>query len=285
MSLAPTPQSPISGTGIGLRPVHMAAFAAEAADAPRAVPWLEVHSENFLSAGGPRRAMLARIAARYPISCHGVGLSLGSADGLDEAHLSRLSALFDWVKPALISEHLAWSVTDGAYLNDLLPLPYTSETLDILVRNIERAQAKFGRRLLVENPSAYLSFTASTMTEPDFLNALAQRTSCGLLLDLNNIYVTCTNTGGDARAYVDAIDASAVGEMHLAGHAIRGDGDDRVLVDTHSTTVCDAVWALYRHALNRIGPAPTLIEWDLDVPEIPVLLAEAARAEELRRAA
>lgn len=285
MRFAATPQSPISGTGIGLRPVHMSAFAAEAADAPRAVPWLEVHSENFLSAGGPRRGMLGRIAARYPISCHGVGLSLGSAEGLDDDHLNRLSALFDWVKPALISEHLAWSVTDGAYLNDLLPLPYTAETLEVLTRNIDRAQAKFGRKLLVENPSAYLSFTASTMPEPDFLNALVARTGCGLLLDLNNIHVTCANTGGDARAYVDAIDAGAVGEMHLAGHSARGEGDDRVLVDTHSCTVCDEVWALYQHALKRVGPKPTLIEWDLEVPEIPVLLAEAARAEEMRRAA
>ena len=285
MSFATSPTSPISGTGIGLRPVHMPAFAAEPADAARLVPWLEVHSENFLSAGGPRRGMLARIAARYPISCHGVGLSLGSADGLDEAHLARLAALFDWVKPALVSEHLAWSVADGAYLNDLLPLPYTPETLDVLTRNVDRAQAKFGRKLLVENPSAYLSFAASTLTEPDFLNALAERTGCGLLLDLNNIYVTCTNTGGDPRAYVDAIDASAVGEIHLAGHSSRGAGEDRVLVDTHSTIVCDDVWALYRHALTRTGPQPTLIEWDLEIPDIPVLLAETARAEGIRRAA
>ncbi len=285
MSFATSPTCPISGTGIGLRPVHMPAFAAEPADAARLVPWLEVHSENFLSAGGPRRGMLARIASRYPISCHGVGLSLGSADGIDEDHLTRLAALFDWVKPALVSEHLAWSVADGAYLNDLLPLPYTAETLEVLTRNIDRAQTKFGRKLLVENPSAYLSFADSTLTEPDFLNALVERTGCGLLLDLNNIYVTCTNTGGEPHAYVDAIDASAVGEIHLAGHSSRGAGEDRVLVDTHSTTVCDEVWALYRHALTRTGPQPTLIEWDLEVPDIPVLLAEAARAEGLRRAA
>jgi uncharacterized protein (UPF0276 family) len=270
-----------AAAGIGLRHTHMAAFAQEADAAPRAVPWLEIHNENFLNAGGPRQAMLRAIAARYPIGCHGVGLSLGSAEGLDTDHLKRLAALFAWVKPGLVSEHLAWSVTDGVYLNDLLPLPYTAASLEIVARNVDQAQAAFGRQILVENPSAYLSFAATEMTEPDFLNALVKRTGCGLLLDLNNIYVTCANTGGDALTYIDAIDGAAVGEMHLAGHSRRGAGEDLVLVDTHSTLVCAHVWDLYTHALRRIGARPTLMEWDLDVPALSVLLEEAHRAQML----
>jgi uncharacterized protein (UPF0276 family) len=190
------------------------------------------------------------------------------------------------VKPALVSEHLSWSVTGGEYLNDLLPLPYTPATLEIVCRNVDHAQQALGCRLLVENPSAYMTFPATTMPETAFLSALVQRTGCGLLLDVNNIYVTATNTTRDADAarqlayaYIDATDAAAVGEIHLAGHSIAGDGDTRVLIDTHSTTVCDDVWNLYRSAVARLGPRPTLIEWDLDVPALPVLLAEAARAE------
>lgn len=270
-----------AAAGIGLRHVHMPTLAAEADASPLAAPWLEVHSENFLGAGGPRRAMLAAIAARYPVSCHGVGLSLGSADGVDRAHLARLAALFAWVKPVLVSEHLAWSVTGGAYLNDLLPLPYTPQTLDVLVRNVDAAQAAFGRRILVENPSAYLTFPASSLAEADFLNALVARTGCGLLLDVNNVYVTCRNVGGDARRYLDAVDPAAVGEIHLAGHSRRGEGADEVLVDTHSTTVCADVWDLYAHVVDRLGPRPTLIEWDLDVPALPVLLSEARRAQDV----
>ena len=276
---------PEAAVGIGLRHRHMPDLANEAAHAPLAAPWLEIHSENFLCDGGPRLAMLDAIAARYPISCHGVGLSLGSADGLNESHLARLAALYHRLDPILISEHLSWSVVDGDYLNDLLPLPYTPATLDVLCRNIDRAQTVFGCTILVENPSAYLSFPATAMGEPEFLNTLAKRTGCGLLLDVNNIYVTASNTAARdtalaaARLYVDEIAPGTVREIHLAGHSINGNGDDRVLIDTHSTTVCDDVWLLYRYALDRLGPRPTLIEWDLEVPAWDVLNAEAARAQ------
>lgn len=271
--------------GIGLRLAHMAQLAHARPEENLIVPWLEVHSENFLCDGGPRLAMLHAIAARYPISCHGVGLSLGSAEGLDRDHLARLRRLHASVKPILVSEHLSWSVTGGEFLNDLLPLPYTPATLEIVSRNIDHAQQILGRRILVENPSAYLTFPLTTMTETEFLGALVQRTACGLLVDVNNIYVTAVNTTRDAdaafkfaRTYLDATDAGAVGEIHLAGHSIVGEGEARVLIDTHSTEVCGDVWRLYRHAIARLGPRPTLIEWDLDVPALPVLLAEAARA-------
>lgn len=223
--------------------------------------------------------MLADIRQRYPISCHGVGLSLGSAEGLDPSHLRRLKDLFSWVKPALLSEHLSWSVIDGAYLNDLLPLPYTEETLRIVSANVARAQDTFGQRLLIENPSSYLSFAASTMPEWDFLAQLVKATGCGLLLDVNNIYVSASNNAFDAHEYLAHVDMTAVGEIHLAGHSIEDEGEARVLVDTHSTYVCDSVWALYRAAVVRRGPVPTLIEWDMDIPAFEELQAEAARAQ------
>jgi uncharacterized protein (UPF0276 family) len=190
------------------------------------------------------------------------------------------------VKPVLVSEHLSWSVTEGVYLNDLLPLPYTAASLDIVCRNVDHAQQVLGRKILVENPSAYLTFPATTMPETDFLGRLVGRTGCGLLLDVNNIYVTSTNTTRDAQeamslahAYLDATDYAAVGEIHLAGHSIAGEDEARVLIDTHSTNVCDDVWSLFRYATDRLGPRPTLIEWDLEIPELVVLLEEAARAQ------
>ncbi len=255
----------------------MPVFAAEADSAPLTTPWLEIHSENYLCDGGPRLAMLSAIAERYPISCHGVGLSLGSAEGLSRDHLKSLAALFASVRPGLISEHLAWSVSDGIYLNDLLPLPYTTESLDILSRNTDRAQNFFGRQILLENPSAYLSFPASTMAEPDFLNALCTRTQCGLLLDVNNVYVTCMNVGGDPQRYLAAIDPQTIGEIHLAGHSV--EGTPQILIDTHSRQVAQEVWDLYRQLISRIGPRPTLIEWDRDIPERTVLFGEAAKAQ------
>ena len=266
-----------AAAGIGLRTPHKPAFAAEAATAPLTTPWLEIHSENYLCDGGPRLAMLDAIAARYPISCHGVGLSLGSAEGLSRDHLRRLAALFARVQPGLVSEHLAWSVSDGVYLNDLLPLPYTSESFDILLRNIETAQEAFGRQILIENPSAYLSFPTSDMDEPVFLNTLCARTGCGLLLDVNNVYVTCKNLGGDPRTYLDAIDSGTVGEIHLAGHTI----EDGVLIDSHNRPITREVWALYAHLIARIGPRPTLIEWDRDVPDRAVLLTQAAMTQRI----
>lgn len=267
-----------NAAGIGLRHPHDLALAREPTAAPLATPWVEVHSENFLCDGGPRLALLAAVRERYPVSCHGVGLSLGSAEGLDPAHLKRLRHLFEWVKPGLVSEHLSWSVTGGVYLNDLLPLPYTEECAGVLARNIAHAQDALGRQILVENPSRYLSFRESPMPEAAFLARLVNDTGCGLLLDLNNVYVSCVNTGGSADDYLGEIPAEAVGEIHLAGHTVDGAGDARVLIDTHSTHVCDDVWALYRAAITRIGARPTLIEWDRDLPEIGVLLDEAARA-------
>jgi uncharacterized protein (UPF0276 family) len=264
-----------AAAGIGLRTQHLGDFAAEAAHAPPSTPWLEIHSETFLCEGGPRLAMLDAVAARYPLSCHGVGLSLGSAEGLDPAHLARLKNLFARVKPGLISEHLAWSVTNGVYLNDLLPLPYTAEALEVVCRNVDTAQNAFGRQILIENPSLYLSFPDATMHETDFLARIVERTGCGLLLDVNNVYVSASNNAGDAAHYLEVIPAAAVGEIHLAGHSI-GDG---VLIDTHDTHVCDDVWTLYRGVIGRMGAKPTLIEWDNAIPDLPTLLHEAATAQ------
>jgi len=259
----------------------MAALAAENKNAALTTPWVEVHSENFLCAGGPRLAMLDAIAARYPLSCHGVGLSLGSAEGLDPAHLARLRKLFDRVKPVALSEHLSWSVSGGIYLNDLLPLPYTDETLAVVCRNVAAAQEAFGRQILVENPSVYISFPGSTMSEAAFLARLTERTGCGLLLDVNNVYVSAENNALDATDYLASVPAAAVGEIHLAGHSISDDGEGRLLIDTHSTRVCDEVWRLYAGVIARIGPRPTLIEWDLDIPALDVLLSEAATAQSI----
>jgi len=262
-----------AGCGIGLRAPHVA----EVVATRPGIAWLEVHAENYMG-GGPAVRSLERLRADYPLSVHGVGLSLGSAEGLDAAHLERLARLVERLQPALISEHLSWSVTGGAYLNHLLPLPYTEEALDVVCRNVTRAQERLGRRLLVENPSGYLRFRHSTVSEVEFLNALARRTGCGLLCDVNNVYVTCANLGGDAAAWLDALEPATVGELHLAGHAAN-DADGRtILIDDHGSPVADAVWRLFEHALGRFGTTPTLIEWDTDVPQLAVLLAEAAKA-------
>jgi uncharacterized protein (UPF0276 family) len=263
-------------TGIGLRAPHVAAVLA---DRP-AVPWFEVHAENYMG-GGPALRALERIRRDYPIALHGVGLSLGRADELDTRHLERLRGLADRLDPALVSEHLAWSAGNGAYLNHLLPLPYTEESLDVVARHVAQAQEALGRRVLVENPSIYLRFAHSPIAEPEFLGELVRRTGCGLLCDVNNAHVTCANTGGDAAAYLDAIPAGAVGEIHLAGHA-RNDADGvTVLIDDHGSRVAPAVWRLYARAVARFGPVPTLVEWDTDIPELPVLLEEAAAADRI----
>ena len=262
-----------SGCGIGLRAPHVA----EILGRRPPIGWLEVHAENYMG-GGPAARALERLRADYPLSIHGVGLSLGSADGIDGRHLERLAALVERLQPALVSEHLSWSVAGGAYLNHLLPLPYTDEALDVLCANITRAQERLGRRLLVENPSGYLRFRDTSIPEPQFLNALARRTGCGLLCDVNNVYVTCSNLGGDAAAWIDALDAGSVAEIHLAGHAVN-DADRRtILIDDHGSPVAEPVWGLFGHALRRFGATPTLIEWDTDVPALDVLLTEAATA-------
>jgi uncharacterized protein (UPF0276 family) len=272
--------------GIGLRLAHLPQMAAPDADDGPAMPWVEVHSETFLCDGGPRLALLDAVAARTPVSCHGVGLSLGSAAAPDHGHLARLRRLHDRIDPVLVSEHLAWSVVDGDYLNDLLPLPYTAASLDAVCRNVDQTQQALGRKIMMENPAGYLTFPATTIPETEFLDALVQRTGCALLLDVNNVYVTAGNLTRDAgeaarraHAYIDALDPAAVGEIHLAGHSVVGDGAAQVLIDSHGSRVCTAVWDLYRYALARIGARPTVIEWDLDLPDLSVLLAEAACAQ------
>jgi len=265
------------GAGVGLRHPHVVHFLEER---PRTA-FLVVHSENYMSAGGPRRRALFDLARYYPLSLHGVGLSLGSAEGLDTAHLARLKALLADYAPALLSEHLSWSVHDGAYLNDLLPLPYSEEALDLVARNVDRAQEALGRTLLIENPSSYLAFAQSTLDEPAFLAELVRRTGCGLLLDVNNVYVSARNQGFDAEGYLARLPLAAVGEIHLAGHSLRRFGDETLLIDDHSSRVAEPVWALYRRVLALAGPRPTLIEWDSAIPAPAVLLAEAQQADRI----
>lgn len=261
------------GSGVGLRSPHVAEILATRP----AVGWLEIHAENYMG-GGPALRALQRIRRDYAISIHGVGLSLGSADGLDGAHLERLAGLVERLEPAMVSEHLSWSVSGGTYLNHLLPLPFTNETLTIVSEHVGRVQDRLRRRLLVENPSSYLRFRRSPIPEAEFLNALVRATGCGLLCDVNNVYVSCTNLGGDATGYLDTIDHAAVAEIHLAGHAVN-DADGRtILIDDHGSRVSDVVWGLYAHALGRFGAVPTLVEWDTDVPPLAVLLEEASRA-------
>ena len=274
------PRSPLVGSsipavaGVGLRHPHVAAFL----DGAPATGWVEVHSENYLVDGGPRLGALLAIRQDYPVSCHGVGLSLGSYEGLDPAHLARLNALYEKVEPGLVSEHVAWSVNDGTYLNDLLPLPYTEEALAVVVRNIDQAQTAFRRRILVENPSSYVQFADSALHEWDFMAELAARTGCGILLDVNNVYVSAQNHGFDARTYLTRLPAEAVGEIHLAGHTSRDFNGRTLLIDDHGSQVSQDVWDLYAAALRLTGPKPTLVEWDTGVPELAVLLGEAAKA-------
>ncbi|BDW86242.1 UPF0276 protein [Roseicyclus marinus] len=246
---------------------------------PGPVAWLEIHAENYLGAGGRPLAQLRALADHFPVSVHGVGLSIGGEGPLDADHLARLAHLCDWLQPASFSEHLAWSTHDAGFLNDLLPLPYTSATLARVCDHIDAVQEALGRRMLLENPSTYLAFADSTMDEVTFLSEIARRTGCGLLLDVNNVFVSATNQGWDARAYIDAFPLDAVGEIHLGGHDEDTDDHGRpLLIDSHGRAVVDPVWTLYAHVIAQGGPRPTLIEWDNDVPPLPELMAEAARA-------
>lgn len=263
--------------GVGLRNVHLPAFLSERP----AAAWLEVHSETFLADGGPRLRALEAIRRDFPLSCHSVGISLGSARGLDADHLRRLRALYDRLDPCLVSDHLAWSVNAGTYFNDLLPLPYTDESLDAVARNIDYAQTALRRRLLVENPSHYLRIEGCRIPEPEFLAELTRRTGCGLLLDVNNVHVSAVNIGVDADAYIEAFPADFVGEIHVAGHSACEIGDFTMLIDDHGARVSPAVWRLLERALQRAGPCPVLVEWDNRIPELPALLGEAARAQAL----
>ncbi len=264
-----------AAAGVGLRHAHYGNFL----NGGPAVAWLEVHSENYLCPGGPRLATLEAIRQYYPLSCHGVGLSLGSAEGLDAGHLARLRSLVDRFEPGLVSEHVSWSTTGGDYLNDLLPLPYTEEALGILVRNIGQAQEALGRSILIENPSSYVTFAESTIPEWEFCAEAARRSGCGLLLDVNNIHVSARNHGYDAHEFLNAIPGGLVGEIHIAGHADTQWDGRPVLIDDHGSTVKDAVWDLLDAALARIGPKPVLMEWDLDLPPLDILLGEAAKAQ------
>jgi uncharacterized protein (UPF0276 family) len=260
--------------GIGLRSPHLA----EVLATRPALPWLEVHPENYLG-GGPAGRALERIRQDYPLSFHAVGLSIGSAEGVDRRHLERIRSLVTRFQPALVSEHLAWSRVGGTYLNHLLPLPYTEEALAAVCRNVDAVQTAFGRAVLIENPSGYLRFATSTIPEAEFLGALARRTGCGLVCDVNNLYVTAQNLGLDPDAYLSTLPPAAVEELHLAGHALNDADGQPLLIDDHGAPVAPAVWALYEQALRRFGPRPTLIEWDTDIPPLAVLMGEAQRAD------
>lgn len=280
-----------ASAGVGLKTQH---FNTILADYPN-IGFFEIHAENYMCAGGPRHRYLAAIREHYPISLHGVGLSIGADRPLDQAHLERLRELNDRYQPELFSEHLAWSTHGDVFYNDLLPVPYNSESLQRVVEHIDQVQTVMNRRMLLENPSTYVTFETSTMSELDFLSEIVRRTGCGLLLDVNNVHVSAVNHGYAPEDYLDAFPAGHVGEIHLAGHATDADSAGHpLLIDAHDRKVADRVWALYAQALKRTGPMPTLIEWDNDIPEWPVLAAEAARAEailnqsqtgELRRAA
>jgi uncharacterized protein (UPF0276 family) len=261
-------------TGIGLRSPHVA----EVVATRPALPWLEVHPENYMGGGSLVRA-LQTIRQDYPLSFHAVGLSVGSWGGVDRRHLGRIKALVDRFEPALVSEHLAWSQAAGVYLNHLLPLPYTEESLAEVCRNLDEVQTVLGRRVLVENPSAYLRFATSAIPEAQFLAELVRRTGCGLLCDVNNVYVTARNLGLDPVAYLDALPADAVGEVHVAGHSANETDGRTVFIDDHGSPVAPTVWALYEHAIRRFGAVPTLVEWDTEIPALEVLLAEARQAD------
>lgn len=259
--------------GIGLRAPHMGAVLAFRP----AVAWFEVHPENYMH-DPIALAALEQVRSSYPLSLHGVALSLGSAGPLDRDHLDRLKGLVDRLDPLLVSEHMAWSVNDGAHFNDLLPLPCTEEALETMTAHVNEVQEVLGRRILVENPSGYLRFRHSTMAEAVFLTELVRRTGCGLLCDVNNIYVSAHNIQTNPIEYLDLLPAAAIGEIHLAGHAMNIAGNRTVLIDDHASRVSDDVWALYRQALIRFGRQPTLIEWDADLPPLDTLLSEAAKA-------
>ncbi len=265
--------------GIGWRAPHHAAWL----ERRPSVGFLEVHAENHMG-GGRRAAVLERARRDYPVSIHGVGLSLGSVEPVDGVHLDWFAELVAAIDPVLVSEHVAWCRQDGVYLNDLLPLPYTEEALDVLVRNIDRVQGRLKRPILMENPSTYLEFTHSTIPEGAFLAEMARRSGCGLLLDVNNLYVTEHNHGRPARAAMAALDPATVGEIHVAGHHVADLGDAVLLIDDHGSTVADAVWTLYREATALFPGARTLVEWDSRIPPLDILLHEAAKADAQRAA-
>jgi uncharacterized protein len=265
-----------SGVGVGFKAEHFDAILETRPD----LGFFEIHAENYMGAGGPPHRRLEAIRERYPLSLHGVGLSIGSPGPLDHAHLARLARVAERYQPAVVSEHLAWSTHEGAFLNDLLPLPYTDETLGRVCEHIDLVQTTLKRSMLLENPSTYVAFAETTMSETEFLGEIVRRTGCGLLLDVNNIFVSATNHGFDPYRYLADFPLAAVGEIHLAGCADdRDDAGFPLLIDAHNSPVRDAVWLLYAEAIRRLGATPTLIEWDNDVPAWPELVEEARRAE------
>jgi uncharacterized protein (UPF0276 family) len=269
----PLPAAP----GLGFKAEHFAAIR----DTRPRLGFFEVHAENYMGAGGPPHRQLTALRQDYALSLHGVGLSIGGPDRPDAAHLKRLRDLITRYQPASFSEHLAWSSHGSDYLNDLLPLPYTPETLQLVCDHVDEVQATLGCRLLLENPSTYVLFAQSTLAETEFLAEIARRTGCGLLLDVNNVFVSCTNHRTDPQDWLAAIPLDAVGEVHLGGHATEALPSGPLLIDDHGSPVADPVWALYSQTIARTGALPTLIEWDNDIPDFPILLAEAARAADI----
>jgi uncharacterized protein (UPF0276 family) len=263
-------------TGVGFKPAHFRDILA----APQPVGFFEVHAENYMGAGGPPHAQLAALRERHALSVHGVGLSIGSMQSLNRDHLARLKTLCDRYAPESFSEHLAWSSHGDVYLNDLLPLPYTQQTLARTAEHVDEVQTVLGRQMLLENPSTYICFSESTIPEVDFLTEISKRTGCGLLLDVNNVFVSARNHGTQPLEYLDSFPLDRVKEIHLGGHDEETDDVGApLLIDTHGSPVAQAVWTLYAHVIARTGPLPTLIEWDNDVPEWPTLLAEAVAAQ------
>ncbi|QAX30044.1 MNIO family bufferin maturase [Leisingera sp. NJS204] len=261
--------------GVGYKPQHFAQITTD----PGAVKWLEIHAENYMGDGGRPIAQLRHLSEHFAMSVHGVGLSIGGEGPLDADHLARLKYLVSWLNPASFSEHLAWSTHDSHFYNDLLPLPYTDASLQRICDHIGQVQDTIGRRMLLENPSSYLAFTESTWSEPEFLAEISRRTGCGLLLDVNNVFVSATNLDFSPQGYIDAFPLDKVGEIHLGGHDEDQDEHGHpLLIDSHGAEVVDPVWALLDYTLAKSGPKPVLIEWDNDVPDWPVLAAEAARA-------
>jgi uncharacterized protein (UPF0276 family) len=274
-TILPHASIPLPSVGVGFKPEHVE----EALYGDHGIAFFEVHAENYMGHGGAPHRMLTALRARAPLSMHGVALSIGGAGPLNREHLARLKRVIDRYQPALFSEHLAWSTHDGVYLNDLLPVPYTAETLSRVSEHIDEVQETLQRRMMLENPSTYVAFETASMSEVEFLSEVAKRTGCGLLLDVNNVYVSAVNHGREPMAYLDQFPMEHVGEIHLGGHfEDRDDVGAPLLIDAHGTPVADIVWRLYARVVARIGAVPTLIEWDNDVPEFSVLAAEAGRA-------
>lgn len=272
------PLNPIPcAAGIGLRHIHFQDFLKNKPN----IDWIELHSENFFCDGGIDHYYLERIRPDYLLSFHGVGLSLGTATGLDERHLLNLKKIFDIYQPTFISDHLSWSIYNGFYLNDLLPVPYTKESLDIVSSNINKAQDFFKKQLIIENPSSYIGFTHNDFSEHDFLKNLSFKTGCGLLIDVNNIYVSSYNIGISAKTYIDNLIGLDIKEIHLGGPETYTTEKGDVLVDTHGSDILNEVWDLYEYSLQKVGPKPTLIERDTNIPTLDILLEEVKKADQI----